>query len=165
MNADAQSWFCIFTVNSGYTTDRIMLCNIVEKWYIRHLLIFFWDEPFLSSLFEIYLSIKYLENLAKFKILQNLHQWYIRHLLIFFWDEPFLSSLFEIYLSVKYLENLAKFKILQNLHLHVYTQKSICAINFGPFGEIGANISIQLSFLTLKINVKDINIEFSQQVE
>ena len=91
--------------------------------------------------------------------------WCICHLLIFFCDEPFLSRLYEIYLSIKDLENLAKFNILQNLHL--YTQKSAGATNFGPFGEIGANFSLQLSSrtefakiqnkkLSPKINVKNI---------
>ena len=57
-----------------------------------------------------------------------------------------LSRLFEIYLSIKDLENLAKFNILQNLHL--YTEKSFCATKFGPFGEIGAKFSLQLSVVT-----------------
>ena len=35
--------------------------------------IFFWDEPFLSRLYEIYLSIKDSDNLAEFNLLQNLH--------------------------------------------------------------------------------------------
>ena len=34
--------------------------------------LFFWDEPFLSRLYEIYLSIKDLENMAEFNLLQNL---------------------------------------------------------------------------------------------
>ena len=42
-------------------------------------------------------------------------------------------------MSIKYLENLAEFNLLQNLHL--CTQKSVCAANFGPFGEIGTNFS------------------------
>ena len=36
---------------------------------------------------------------------------------------------------------LRKFE-LQDLHL--CTQKTVCAANFGPFGEIGANFSLQL---------------------
>ena len=43
---------------------------------------------------------------------------------------------------MKDLENLAEFNLLQNLHL--CTQKSVCATNFGPFGEIGADFSVQL---------------------
>ena len=41
---------------------------------------------------------------------------------------------------------MAKVNIMQNLHL--YTQKSACATIFGPFGEIGANFSLQLSSRT-----------------
>ena len=62
---------------------------------------------------------------------------------MFFWDEPFLSRLNEIYLSIRDLETLAEFRLLQILHL--CTQKSVCAKNFGPFGEIGANFPVQLS--------------------
>ena len=77
---------------------------------------------------------------------------YIRTLRIFFWDEPFLSRLYEIYLSIKDLEILAEFNLLQKLH--ICTQKSVCATNFGPLGEIGANFSLQLSSRTqfAKIN-------------
>ena len=46
-------------------------------------------------------------------------------------------------------------KINDTYLLHICTQKSVCAINFGPFGEIGANFPVQLSsdhiLLTLKI--------------
>ena len=56
-------------------------------------------------------------------------------------------------MSIKALENLAEFNLLQNLHL--CTQKSVCATNFGPLGEIGAYFS-----RSLKINVKNIKIEF-----
>ena len=42
----------------------------------------------------------------------------------------------------KDLENLAEFNLLQNLHL--CTQKSVCATNFGPLGEIGTNFSHNL---------------------
>ena len=57
-----------------------------------------------------------------------------------------------MYLSIKDLENWAEFNLLQNLHL--CTQKSVCARNFGPLGEIGANFSLQLSSRTqlAKIN-------------
>ena len=46
----------------------------------------------------------------------------------------------------KELANLAEFSLLQILHL--CTQKSVCATNFGPLGEIGANFSPQLSSRT-----------------
>ena len=46
----------------------------------------------------------------------------------------------------KRLKNLAEFNLLQNLHL--CTQKSVCATNFGPLGEIGANFSLQFSLRT-----------------
>ena len=60
---------------------------------------------------------------------------------------------------------MAEFNLLQNLHL--CTQKSVCAINFESFGEIGASFSLDLqrehSLLKLiikklspKINVKNI---------
>ena len=58
-----------------------------------------------------------------------------------FETNTFLSRLYKIYLSIKDLENLAEFNLLQNLHL--CTQKSVCATNFGPLGEIGANFSLQ----------------------
>ena len=41
---------------------------------------------------------------------------------------------------------MAEFNLLQNLHL--CTQKSVCATNFGSLGEIGANFSLQLSSRT-----------------
>ena len=46
----------------------------------------------------------------------------------------------------KILKHLAELNLLQNLHL--CTQKSVCATNFGPLGEIGANFSPQLSLRT-----------------
>ena len=57
---------------------------------------------------------------------------------------------------MKDLENLAEFNLLQNLHL--CTQKSVCATNFGPLGEIGANFSLQFSSRTqfTKINNKKV---------
>ena len=57
---------------------------------------------------------------------------------------------------MKDLENWAEFNLLQNLHL--CTQKSVCARNFGPLGEIGANFSLQLSSRTQlsKINNKKV---------
>ena len=47
-------------------------------------------------------------------------------------------------------ESLAIFDILQNLYL--YVQKAVCATNFGPFGEIGANFSLQMQFSKIKKN-------------
>ena len=41
---------------------------------------------------------------------------------------------------------MAEFNVLQNLHL--CAQKSFGATNLGPFGEIGANFSLQLSSRT-----------------
>ena len=81
---------------------------------------------------------------------------YLNRLWIFFWDKPFLSRLYEIYLSIKDLENWAEFNLLQNLHL--CTQESVCARNFGPLGEIGANFSLQLTSRTqlAKINNKKV---------
>ena len=55
------------------TYGGIMLLTAVEYMYIHILWIFFWDEPFLSRFCEIYLSIKHLEILAKFNLLQKLH--------------------------------------------------------------------------------------------
>ena len=60
-----------------------------------------------------------------------------------FETNTFLSRLYEIYLSIIDLEILAEFRLLQILHL--CTKKSVCATNFGPFGEIGANFLVQLS--------------------
>ena len=91
------------------------------------------------------------------------------HLWTFFWNNPFLPRLYEIYLSITDLEKFAEFSLLQNLHL--CTHKSVYATNCGPFGEIGADFSVQLSSehkllklktkkLSPKTNVK--NIEFSE---
>ena len=81
---------------------------------------------------------------------------YIHTLWIFFWDVPFLSRLCEIYLSIKDLEILAEFNLLQKLHL--CAQTSVCATNFGPLGEFGANFSLQLSsrIQFAKINSKKV---------
>ena len=43
-------------------------------------------------------------------------------------------------------ENFAEFNVLQNLHL--CKQKSVCTTMLGPFGEIDANFSLQLSSRT-----------------
>ena len=50
------------------------------------------------------------------------------------------------------LEILAEFNLLQKLH--ICTRTSVCATNFGPLGEIGANFSLQLASRTqfAKIN-------------
>ena len=68
-------------------------------------------------------------------------------------------------MSINDYEILTEFNVLQNLDL--CAQKSVCAINLGPFGEIGANYTLQLSSrtrliklirkkLSPKINVKNI---------
>ena len=61
-----------------------------------------------------------------------------------------------LYLSINDFEILAEFNVLQNLHL--CAQKPVCATNLGPFGEIGANFSLQLSSRTRfdKINKKKV---------
>ena len=53
-----------------------------------------------------------------------------------------MSRLYKIYLSIKDLEILAELLLSQILHL--CTQIYVCATNFGPFGEIGANFPVQL---------------------
>ena len=58
INGHAQSRLCICMVVSGYANSRIMLYTIVKS--------------FLSRLYEIFLSIKDLENLAEFNLLRNL---------------------------------------------------------------------------------------------
>ena len=67
-----------------------------------------------------------------------------------------MSRLYEMYLSINDFEILAEFNVLQNLHL--FAQKAVCATNLGPFGEIGANFSLQLSSRTrfVKINKKKV---------
>ena len=51
---------------------------------------------------------------------------------------------------------MSEFNVLQNLHL--CAQKSVCATSLGPFGEIGANFSLQLSSRTQfdRINKKKV---------
>ena len=78
---------------------------------------------------------------------------YIHRLRIFFWDKPFLSRFYEIYLSIKDLEILAEFRLLQILHL--CTQKTVCATNFGPFGELDANFPVQLSSRSHFANIEN----------
>ena len=58
---------------------------------------------------------------------------------------------YEIYLSIKDLEMLAEIRLSQILLLFSY--KSVCATNFGLFGEIGANFPIQLSSRTQFANI------------
>ena len=79
--------------------------------------------------------------------------------------QPFLPYLYDINLSIKDLKNLADLILLQNLHPCI--QKSVCATNFGPFGEIVANctnnfyreyslLKLQIQKLSPKFNVKNI---------
>ena len=79
------------------------------------------------------------------------------------WDEPFLSRLYEIYLSIKDLENWAEFNLLPNLHL--CTQNSVCARNFAPLGEIGANFSLQLSSRTQLATINNKKVIAENQCE
>ena len=58
-----------------------------------------------------------------------------------------------MYLSIKDLEILAEFRLSQILHL--CTQKSGCATNFQPFGEIGANFPVQLSSRSHFANIEN----------
>ena len=51
-----------------------------------------------------------------------------------FLDEPFMSYLFEMYLSIKDLEK-ADF-IFSPQNLYPFTQKSVCATNFGPLEKL-----------------------------
>ena len=60
---------------------------------------------------------------------------------------------FCIYLSIKDLDILAEFRLSQILHL--CTQNSVCATNFGPFGEIGANFPVQLSSRSQFANIEN----------
>ena len=57
-----------------------------------------------------------------------------------------MNILLRRYPSIKDLEKLAEFNLLQNLHL--CTLKSVCGVDFVPFGQIGANFSLQLSSIT-----------------
>ena len=67
-----------------------------------------------------------------------------------------MSRLYELYLSINDFEILAEFNVLQNLH--IVAQKSVCNTNLGPFGEIGAIFSLQLSSRTRfdKVNKKKV---------
>ena len=66
-------------------------------------------------------------------------------------------------MSIKDLENLAQLNLLQNLHL--CTQKSVCATNFGPLGEISANFSLQLSSRTQFAKINDKKVIAKNQCE
>ena len=80
-----------------------------------------------------------------------------------------MSRLYEMYLSIKDLEILAEFHLLQILYL--CTQKSVCTTNFGPFGEIGAIFSVQLSSRTQFAQIKikklspKINVKYIKKIE
>ena len=65
----------------------------------------------------------------------------------------FLSGLYKIYLSIKDLEILAKFRLSEIIHL--CTQKSVCATNFGPFGKIGTNFPVQLPSRSHFVNIEN----------
>ena len=60
-------------------------------------------------------------------------------------------------------EILAEFNVLQNLHL--CAQKSVCATNLGPFGEIGTNFSLLLSSQTRFDKVNKIKVIAENQCE
>ena len=50
-----------------------MLCTAFEERNMHRFRLFFETTPFLSRLYELYLSIKDLEILDEFHLLQNLH--------------------------------------------------------------------------------------------
>ena len=56
-----------------------------------------------------------------------------------------------------------KFRLSQILHL--CTQKSVCATNFGPFGEISANFSVQLSSRSHFANIENKKVIAENQCE
>ena len=75
-------------------------------------------------------------------------------------------------LSVTPLRNLLVNKRLRNFGyirlsqiLHLCTQKSVCATNFGPFGEIGANFPVQLSLRSLFANIENKKVIAENQCE
>ena len=74
-----------------------------------------------------------------------------------------MSRLYKIFLSIKDLENLAEFNFLQNLHLCI--QKSVCATNLGPVGEIDAYFSLQLSSQTQFSKLKNKKVIAKNQCE
>ena len=78
-------------------------------------------------------------------------------------EYSFEMNPYEIYLSINYFEILAEFNVLQNLHL--CAQKYVCATNLGPFGEIGANFSLQLSSRTRFDKIKKKKVIAENQCE
>ena len=51
----------------------VLLCTAFEERDMHHFRIFFGNYPFLLRLYEVYLSLKDLEILGEFILLQNLH--------------------------------------------------------------------------------------------
>ena len=49
--------------------------------------------------------------------------------------------------------------------LHPCTQKSVCATNFGPFGEIGAKFPVQLSSPSHFANIENKKVIAENQCE
>ena len=49
--------------------------------------------------------------------------------------------------------------------LHLCTQKSVCATNFGPFREIGANFPVQLSSRSHFANIENKKVIANNQCE
>ena len=85
---------------------------------------------------------------------------------------PLVSILLRRTISVTPLRNLpvnknseilAEFNLLQNFHL--CTQKSVCDTYFGPFREIGANFSLQLSSRTQFAKIKNKTVIAENQCE
>ena len=60
-NEPALSWFCICAVNSEYVNDSFMSYTAFEEQEYAPLPNIFWNYPFLSRLYELYLSLKDLE--------------------------------------------------------------------------------------------------------
>ena len=58
---------------------------------------------------------------------------------------------------------MAEFRLSQILHLR--TQKSVCATNFGPFGEIGANFPVQPSSRSHFANIENKKVIADNQCE
>ena len=63
----------------------------------------------------------------------------------------------------KDLDILAKFRFLRILHLCTHT--SVCATNFRPFGEIGANFPVQLSSRSHFANIENEKVNAKNQCE
>ena len=58
---------------------------------------------------------------------------------------------------------LVEFRLSQILHL--CSQKSDCATNFGPFGEIGANFPVQLSSRSHFVKIENKKVIAKNQCE